>query len=278
VTIRITAADGSRATNLAAVAWPPAGWVPFDLFVARQAWSISLNPRAFPGGALQTGADTAVTITRLRDGHTWTFQAGSQDGSLGISRDQIDFPLCLIFKPNDLGLVLNGDTYQVQVGGLRDGNGAQIDLGYSTAFFSSEVGDMSPPPSARPQRVMVHVDWQNQGSAVQHVDSDKVNDYIYVGNSSHPLTGLRLVVDTPEGVLPVAIQINEEPRLFGPGDWVHAADGGAIHQFRFVFGGLYHVLEFIGFYNGQWTREQFGPYTLDLGPAALERLATNIRF
>ena len=76
--------DGARTTNLAAVAWPPAGWMPLDLFVARQAWSISLNPRAFAGGQMLSGRDTRATITRERDGRTWMFRTGGQDGYLGV--------------------------------------------------------------------------------------------------------------------------------------------------------------------------------------------------
>jgi hypothetical protein len=274
VTIRVMG-EGARPTNLAAVAWPPAGWVPLDLFVARQAWSVSLNPRAFPGGKVQSGADTRVTMTRQRDGRTWTFRAGSPDGYFAVERSGFGLPFCMIFKPNDLGLVLGGDSYRVEVSGLRDGSGAPINLAYTTAFFSPEVGEMNLPASTQPGAVTIHADWQNKGSGVMHVDSDKLDTYI--GTPGRPLARLRLVVDTPEGVLPVAIQINDEPRLFGPGEWAQAADGGSIHQFRLVFGGLYHGLEFRGFHGRQWMRQYFSPNILDIGPAALEALQLYVR-
>ena len=270
-----TFGDGARPTNLAAVAWPPAGWVPLDLFVARQAWSISLNPRAFTGGRVTNAPGTAVTITRQRDGRTWTFKEGSSDGSFSIDRSGYGLPFCLIFKPNDMGLVLGGDSYRVEVRGLQDGAGAPIALAYTTAFFSPEAGNLTLPASTHPKNVTVHVDWQNQGAAVIHADSDQPDTYL--GTPGKPMTGLRVVVDTPEGVLPVAIQINGQPRLFSPGEWAQSMDGGPIHQFRLVFGGLYGVLEFIGFHDKKWMREYFSPYTLDTGSASLEALAFHVK-
>ena len=267
--------DGGRPTNLAAVAWPPAGWVPLDLFVARQAWSISLNPRAFHGGKVAGTPDTAVTITRQRDGRTWTFKDGGGDGSFSIDRSAYGLPVCLIFKPNDMGLILGGDSYRVEVHGLQDGTGAPILLAYTTAFFSPESGTLKLPASTHPKNVTLHVDWQNQGTGVFHTDSDQPDTYL--NTSGKPLTGLRLVVDTPEGVLPVSIQINGQPRLFGPGEWAQSLDGGPIHQFRLVFGGLYGVLQFVGFHDKKWMREYFSPYTLDIGPASLEALAFRVK-
>ena len=119
------------------------------------------DPRGFSGDL-----EASDTVTRQRDGRTWTFQSGGTDGYFGIDRQGFGLPLCLIFKPNDLGLVLNGDSYRVQVSGLRDGNGDPINLGYRTAFYSPELGSPSLPESDRPPGVTMHVDWQSQGSAV----------------------------------------------------------------------------------------------------------------
>ncbi len=136
------------------IAWPSAGAFPIQYFAFEHGmtsapaypWSINLGAAySAPDKALMT-----LTLTRARDGKVWTFDkntpslAGvdsapgmhfaSDDGGYGIRK-------AITFRPDlaSLGALEDGDTFTVNITGIKTAAGADTTLTYTINFFDLEA-------------------------------------------------------------------------------------------------------------------------------------------
>ena len=103
------------------VAWP-AQVMPISFFDTSEKWTFST-------GNAENSANVHVTVTRLNDNKSWTF-----DNSKGLTVNNQKYGQigCLIFRPT-LNSLSAGDKFQVHITGLVDG-----DVTYSVEFFDPD--------------------------------------------------------------------------------------------------------------------------------------------
>ena len=103
------------------VAWP-AQVMPISFFDTSEKWTFST-------GNAENSANVHVTVTRLNDNKSWTF-----DNSKGLTVNNQKYGQigCLIFRPT-LNSLSAGDKFQVHITGLVDG-----DVTYSVVFFDPD--------------------------------------------------------------------------------------------------------------------------------------------
>lgn len=92
-----------------AVLWP-AATMPVELFYADEAWSVSTQLADF-------GENITVTLKRLGDGKTWFFSGERADGDYYLNNDPYSSYDAIIFRPNNLNDIADGDSFQVTVAG-----------------------------------------------------------------------------------------------------------------------------------------------------------------
>ncbi len=117
------------------VAWPVAGHFPTELFRASDAWSVSPDPDTYDR---KRTAEIRVVLTRARDGRTWSLGPGGAAASDGVFRVETSgygVPFCIIFRPDDLGGLTDGDSFSVLVTGLYARDGSPREIRYDTDFF-----------------------------------------------------------------------------------------------------------------------------------------------
>lgn len=125
--------DRSRQGDLAMdyVAWPAAVAHPLEWFAPHTIWSVTLNPQKYqwlPGRV-------TVTLTRQSDQQVWKFAPRKSNGYYSVNTQGFGVNNCLMFRPDNLGEIKDGERFEVEITGLKDDGGATT-LEYETAFFS----------------------------------------------------------------------------------------------------------------------------------------------
>ncbi|GMK41804.1 hypothetical protein PCCS19_48630 [Paenibacillus sp. CCS19] len=118
------------------VGWPSAGWFPQELLAARDAWSVSLNADKYDN--TRTG-DIQVTLTRVRDGHTWQLDSSDTDAAgqyFNVETSEYGIPFAVIFRPEGIGAFGENDAFDVSITGLYDKNGQAAHVQFRTKFFN----------------------------------------------------------------------------------------------------------------------------------------------
>ena len=119
--------DYKEETTVMNVAWP-AQVMPISFFNTSEKWTFST-------GNAENSANVHVTVTRLNDNKSWTF-----DNSKGLTVNNQKYGQigCLIFRPT-LNSLSAGDKFQVHITGLVDG-----DVTYSVEFFDPDNYEEEP--------------------------------------------------------------------------------------------------------------------------------------
>lgn len=94
-------------------------------------------------------------MTRTSDQRTWTFNANNQNSGFPTGYYNVDpadkqwfnqayfnvetggygYGYAIIFRPDDVQLLKNGDTFDIRITGLQKKNGTAAEISYSTRFF-----------------------------------------------------------------------------------------------------------------------------------------------
>lgn len=232
-----------RSEKFAYSAWPPAGEMPITYFPGNSAWSFSVNPRAF-GGIKGEKRAVYVTLTRIRDGRTWKFggPSGKSDGYFNIDTESFGIPYCIIFRPDNMGMIMDNDAFEVKISGLSNGKGDAVPVAYKTVFFNSGVNITTSAVSKKPSRLTIESSFTTSKFGRRSVTAEK--GQLTFGFTGVPLDGFSVIADSPGGIIPVGFSINQSEKIFGPGEWV--SDGGkTITSLR--------VLSSAGGYNIKFT-------------------------
>ena len=133
------------------IAWPSSGDFPIQYFINSTnintappyPWSVNL-------GASYQAPDrenVVLTLTRARDGMTWTFDdstpqlngAYAPDNSMHLAVDDKGYGIgkAIIFRPDvaSLGAIRDGDVFNVTLSGIYTSSGVPTTLQYSINFF-----------------------------------------------------------------------------------------------------------------------------------------------
>lgn len=108
------------------VMWP-AQSMPISYFSEEMPWSISMGQNI-------DAENIKVTLTRVSDNKIWTFSTAKSDGDFYVDNGNYGQVGCIIFRPKQDSIdgYKDGDTYNVKITGLPDGN-----LSYSVYFFDA---------------------------------------------------------------------------------------------------------------------------------------------
>jgi hypothetical protein len=127
------------------VAWPSpvnGGKFPAEVFADssyygyHQAWSVSLLDSAY-----DTSSTSGITVTLINSTDSWTFDAtspgsGNPSGAyFNVDTQNVGIPYCIIFRP-DGSVPLVGETYSVEITGIKDSGGSPTTITYDIEFFS----------------------------------------------------------------------------------------------------------------------------------------------
>ncbi|CAI6085575.1 hypothetical protein PAECIP112173_04688 [Paenibacillus sp. JJ-100] len=151
--------------------YPNRGAFPIEAFNAAQAWSVQLNPDIF---AKPSNAEVQVELTRISDQKTWNFSAKtpvSSDPSkafFNVNSDGYGYNYAVIFRPDNLKSLKDGDTFNVRVTGLKKKDGSSAEIVYQTNFFS--ISPTAEEPGTDPQNP--GTDPQDPGTEPQEPDVD----------------------------------------------------------------------------------------------------------
>ena len=226
--LKVFSADGqSKDPSFAYVAWPAVGDQPLGWFGADQAWSFSLDPRAFPSGLKGSRAGITVTVKRQKNSREWSFSAKHSDGYFNVETSGFGLPFCVIFRPEAIGTLWDGDHFNVSIGGISDGQGNAVRISYDTVFFASRPAVTIGIASARPAKRTVHAASQSTGTSLE-IAREK-NGQANMGYIGPALTRFSWYVDSPDGILPIGIEINKDGIIHGPGETITAPAGGITH-------------------------------------------------
>lgn len=143
-TMQIFDTSRSAAFDYEYIAWPNQGNFPVEFFKVSESpknsdpWSLSLNPQKFQEPRL---GDITVTLKRQSDQREWKLdqedqKMGIDQEYLNVSNQNIGVPYCIIFRPNQIEQYKPGDIYEVNVKGLKDIQGQNIEIDYAVSFFS----------------------------------------------------------------------------------------------------------------------------------------------
>jgi hypothetical protein len=131
------------------VKWPAAGYFPAEMFDASTAWSVTLNPSLYTWTSGTAGH--TVTLTRQRDGKTWTFTSADTDKSgeyFNFETSGYGVANCFIFRPSpsSVGSYVNGDVFDVTLSGgiTNKATGQPTSISYTTRFMSQVEGVATP--------------------------------------------------------------------------------------------------------------------------------------
>lgn len=108
------------------VAWPAQN-TPTSYFPDGTPWSLSLGKKLNAG-------KISVELTRLSDGHRWTFSKSSADGDFYVNNDGYGQYGCIIFNPNNLIGCRDGDSFRVDVSGV-----GKSTISYTVNFFDAGI-------------------------------------------------------------------------------------------------------------------------------------------
>jgi len=215
--------SSKRSEKFAFSAWPPAGEMPISYFPGNTAWSFSLNPEAFGGikGDTQT---VTVILTRIRDGKTWKFGGPSaeSDGYFNVNNESFGLPYCIIFRPDNMGMVMDNDVFEVKINGITNRKGDAVPVAYKTVFFNSGVNITSNAVSKKPSVLTIESSFSTAKFGKRNVSAEK--GQLTFGYTGLYIRGFSVTADSPEGIIPVGFSVNKSEKIFGPGEWV--SDGG----------------------------------------------------
>ena len=215
--------SSKRKEKFAYAAWPPAGQMPAEYFSGNSAWSFSFNPSAF-GGIKGEAGDVTLTLTISRDCITFSFggSSGKSDCYFNIDKERFGLPYCIIFRPDNLGMIMDNDEFEVKISGITDSKGRAIPVNYKTVFFNTGEKISSDAVSKYPSALTIDCSFSTTKYGKRNAKAD--NGQLTFGYTGLYLRGFSVIADTPEGILPVGFSINKSEKLFGPGEWV--SDGG----------------------------------------------------
>lgn len=128
--------------------FPNQGAFPIEAFGAEQAWSVHLNPKHFQKPAL---SDVQVQVTRLSDQKTWQLNHTTPTANqayFNVDTTQYGYGYGIIFRPDNIRLLQDGDQFKVTVTGLTKADGTSAHISYQTNFFN--VGKQTQPPKEKP--------------------------------------------------------------------------------------------------------------------------------
>ncbi len=227
VALKVFSKNGSaNRSGLAYIAWPPVGEVPLSVFPSNAAWSFSMDPTAF-GGQLGSARDSIrVELTRARGGKVWRFGADQRGGYFNVEKSGFGLPFCVIFRPNGLEALLHNDVFEVRILGLTRGGSQEIPVRYRVGFFNPGPKITVTAVSRKPRVQTIDFAWETRDFGRKSGSTtDGSMNFGFVGV---PLKGFSFSLDTPEGVLPIGVEINESGKVIGPGEWVEAPAGGIV--------------------------------------------------
>lgn len=112
------------------VVWP-AQTMPIEFFDSSYPWSYS-------SGKSENINNISVTLTRKKDGKTWTFSSSSADGYFNVNNAGYGQSGCVIFFPENMDAYQSGDLFRVTITGLVSGT-AEYDVEFFS--FSDKVVD-----------------------------------------------------------------------------------------------------------------------------------------
>lgn len=122
------AADKSGSGRQTPVAWPaqqtPISYFDYDRDI-QPAWSVSF-------GYVLSDSVIKVSLTRTKDGKVWNFSPTQSDGDFFVNDDGYGLRGCVIFRPENIGTIQNGDSFKVSVRNETD----HTILNYSVSFFN----------------------------------------------------------------------------------------------------------------------------------------------
>ncbi len=223
--LKVFSRNGSLGrSEFAYMAWPPAGEIPLSAFPLDAAWSFSIDPAAF-GGQLRGSVDSIrVELTRERDGKAWKLGADQRAGFFNVEKTGFSLPFCVIFRPAGLGSLMDNDVFDVRILGLTADGGREVPVHYKAGFFNPGPRITVKAVTKKPRVPTVDFTWETrEWGRKSGSTTDGSMNFGFVGV---PLKGFSFTIDTPEGVLPIGVEINESGNVIGPGEWVQApADG-----------------------------------------------------
>ncbi|PAF31152.1 S-layer homology domain-containing protein [Paenibacillus sp. 7516] len=137
--------------------FPNQGAFPIEAFGSTQAWSVQLNRDVF---AKPSQSEVQVEMTRLSDQRTWTFNEQNQNTGFPSGYYNVDptnktwfnqayfnvetsgygYGYAIIFRPDDVQLLKDGDTFNIRITGLKKQDGTTAEISYQTRFFHIEAG------------------------------------------------------------------------------------------------------------------------------------------
>lgn len=147
--------DWSRASavDYDTVKWPSAGLFPVEMFGTDVPWSITLNPARYSWTAGTAGH--TVTMRRVRDGKTWTFNSADTNEAgeyFNFETSGFGVANCFIFRPDPtaLGSYLVGDAFDIALSGgiTNKATGSAATVSYRTQFMSQETSVAPPAPAS----------------------------------------------------------------------------------------------------------------------------------
>jgi uncharacterized protein YkwD len=128
------------------IPWPVKGEHPLNYFDIEVPWSSTLSASKYA----KCGNEVQVKLTRNSDGRIWRFSATQSNGYFNI--DDSIYEDCIIFRPDGVDHYNDGESWLVEVTGLKTKEGETTDISYTTTFKNvkpetgnddSESGDES---------------------------------------------------------------------------------------------------------------------------------------
>ncbi|MBQ7545096.1 MAG: CAP domain-containing protein [Synergistaceae bacterium] len=110
---------------------------PLTYFEADTAWSVTLNRDVFDD---TDASSVKVVLTRNSDGRTWKFSRSSSDGYFAVSKGEVAYDQCIIFRPDGITSYNNGETWSVEVSGLARKDGGTGSISYRVTFTGETTG------------------------------------------------------------------------------------------------------------------------------------------
>ncbi|MEK3827027.1 S-layer homology domain-containing protein [Paenibacillus sp. FSL K6-1558] len=138
--------------------FPNQGDFPIEAFGALQAWSVQLNNDVFAKPELEK---VHVEMIRTSDQRKWTFNQQEntefpfpfeyynvdpsnkrwfEQAYFNVETSNFGDNSAIIFRPDDVQLLKNGDTFQVHITGLQKKDGSPAEISYTTRFFHVDGG------------------------------------------------------------------------------------------------------------------------------------------
>ena len=140
--------DQSGTGTQTRVAWP-AQQMPVQYFSAQDPWSVSF-------GAVLEPSQIEVDLVRQWDKKAWHFSEAKSDGFFTVDNRAFGQRGCVIFRPDSLGGIMIGDTFDVSITNHADNTVTR----YTVRFFSLDMTASA--ALARPEVTAVKTDKGNK--------------------------------------------------------------------------------------------------------------------